>query len=275
MAEVNWNQMAEQAAKDNTFEPLPIGNYNVYVESATVDSNNGKVRIKTKLKVLDGPLAGKSILNTMSPLKNDGDPNQVFFAQMSGFGFPKEAPVWLTLPADLAQSCAILAGELINKQAAIIVNHRPYANEMRDNVQRVSPIGTAMPAPNVGAPAAVVAAPATVVPAAPMAPPIKAAVPTPPVAPEAPAAVAPTPVAPEPVADAPSAPAAPEAPEAPPVESPPVEAPVPAAEPVVQAPPVSPAAAVPVAPVSPPSPTGAVVPASPKPVVPGEDGAAF
>lgn len=279
MATTNWQEMADQA-KAFSFEPLPEGPYDVAIETADPVSSNGKNFIKTRMKVIAGPLTGRTILNNLSPNKNDGDPNPVFFNSMDALGLPAGAPIWGQLPPDnMAQAMGLLAQQIVGKQVHITVNHRVWQGEMRDNVKRMTAIGAAIPAPSVGAPVAAVAAPPVqaapvevVAAVTPVAMPVEqvqpVAQPAAPTTPAAPAAPAPAPA----VAAAPAAPAA--VPAAAPAPAPAVAAP---AAPPAAAPPVSaPAQAAPLAPAPPADPSAApIVPGMPQAVIPGADGAPY
>ena len=232
MGQMNWGDYADEAAKSGGFEPLPTGTYNVRVETADLkEGKNEHKQLLTKLIVIDGPLAGRSILNNMSPFKNDGDTNGFFTSQLAAMGFGRQTnqPFWQQLEAmpTEEQGMQFIANSILGAQVTIETNQRTHGGVLRDNVKGMKPIGAAVSAvPAAGAiPGAIPAAPVAAAPAPVAAAPVPQAIAPAPVA-AAPAPVAAAPAAPAPVAAAPAE-AAPVAPVVPVV--PDVSAPVPAA----------------------------------------------
>lgn len=267
MAQIDWGAYADEAEKHGGFAPLAIGTYNIKVETADVKPAKGDhYAILTRLVVTDGPLVGKSILNNMSPYKNDGDENGFFTQHMAALGFGREAnpAFWQQLQTmtDENQAMLWIAQSILGAEATIEVTHRPYNNEMRDNVKKMVPKGSMIAAgPSAGA--GVPGLPPTLPVAG--VPPV-GAVPTAPVAAAPPVAapVAAQPVAPAAAVAAPAAQPAPAAAPVPVVEAPPV-VPLPEAQPVPEAAPVAPVA-VPAAVPEPVAPVAAAVPAVTAPV---------
>ncbi|RKZ95675.1 MAG: hypothetical protein DRQ40_03065 [Gammaproteobacteria bacterium] len=270
MGQMNWGAYADEAAKSGGFEPLPVGTYNVKIETADVkDAKNEHKAILTKLVVTDGPLVGRSILNNMAPYKNDGDPNGFFTQALAalGFGRQQNPGFWQQLDAlpSEEQGIAFIASSILGAESTIEVNHREYGGTTRDNVKKMTPKGAALGnAPGVppmvpGVPGAVplggaapVAipnqpiAPVAAAPAAPAVVPVAAPVAAVPQVAAAPVAAAPAPIAPAPVATT----AAPVPVAAAPVELPaepvaPVEAVVPAMTPVTAPVPTAPVGEMP------------------------------
>jgi hypothetical protein len=262
MAQIDWGKYADEAEKQGGFAPLAVGTYNIKVDSADVKpAKNEHFAILTRLVVTDGPLINKSILNNMSPFKNDGDENGFFGQALAAFGFGRETNpgFWQQLQTmtDENQAMLWIAQSILGAEATIEVTHREYNREMRDNVRKMVPKGS-MVASGPAAGAGVPGVPAAV-PGVPQAPAVAA--------PVAPVAAAPAPLvsvptaAPVPVVEAPVAaqPAAVVAPVAQPV-------PVAAAVPEVAAQPVAQPAAVAAVPAAVPevtAPVPAVVPTAP------------
>jgi hypothetical protein len=263
MAQIDWGAYAEEAEKHGGFAPLAIGTYNIKVETADVKpAKNDHYSILTRLVVTDGPLVNKSILNNMAPWKNDGDENGFFTQHLAALGFGREnnPAFWQQLQTITDEHQAILwiAQSILGAEATIEVTHRPYNNEMRDNVKKMVPKGSMIAAgPSAGA--GVPGLPPTLPVAG--VPPV-GAVPTAPVA-AAPPVVAPVAAQPVVAAVVNVAPAAAPAP-VPVVEAPPV-VPLPEAQPVPEAAPVAPVA-VPAAVPEPVAPVAAAVPAVTAPV---------
>lgn len=252
MPEMTFGQMRAEA-KTQGFEPIPIGTYNFRVESAELKKGTGSQQISTKIVIMDGPLAGRSTLNRLVPVKNDGDVNGMFFRQCKILGVGDDHPIWQQIDAvGLDQGIGLLAPLLVGGMFIGEIEIRPWMGEDRDNVKSMKPYGgvpTTAPigGPPVGVPtgvptapvppatAPVVAAPAADTAAAP-----PALVPVPDAAPEVvtqtpipepvPAAVPqPVPPATEPVPAV--SPEQPPATQPTPVATPPIPVPVPVAPP--------------------------------------------
>lgn len=219
MANMNWDQMREEAEKNGGFAPHPIGTFRFKVTEASLKKGStGNGQILTRLENQEaGPLNGKNVLNNMSPLKNDGTPNGMFFQQLGALGFQNDSPLFAQLSnMSEEQGLAYIATNLLGKEAVCEITHREWGGATRDNVKSMKPVGAAAATGGVpaAAPAPVVAsAGLPPVPAAPVAvaPAPVVAAPAPAVIPVAPAPVAaPVPqavVEPEPVVPVPVAPA--------------------------------------------------------------------
>lgn len=254
MPEMTFGQMRAEA-KTQGFEPIPIGTYNFRVEAAELKKGTGSQQISTKIVVMDGPLAGRSTLNRLVPIKNDGDVNGMFFRQCKILGVGDDHPIWQQIDAvGLDQGIGLLAPLLVGGMFIGEIEMQPWMGEDRDNVKSMKPYGgvpTTAPigGPPVGVPTGVPVAPVAPTPA-PLVP-----VPATPVPTAVPPPLAPVPT-PEPVA-------------APPVAAPAVVTEVPLPEPVPAAvvqevPPATPVSAVP--PEQPPTPQPSPVATPPVPV---------
>lgn len=214
----SWSQMREEAEKTGGFSPHPVGTFRFRVIEASMKKGaNGQPQILARIENIEpgSPYIGKTTVTTLSPEKNDGDVNSMFFQQVGAMGIHKDHPLWAQLDAigDAEQGLALIATEILNAEIMAEITHRTWDNEIRDNVKRIKPVA----AGSAPTPAAAPAVPA----AAGAQPPAQTAVPTAP----APAPVAPSPQAPAPVAPSPAqqAPA-------------PVVAPTPAVQPVAPQP---------------------------------------
>ena len=205
MANASWKEMREQAEKDGGFSPHPIGTYNFKVVESNTKMGTSTLQIATRLENIDpGPNQGKTVLNRMAPIKNDGNPNPMFYQQIGALGFTEDHPLWTQLESmDLEQGIQYIATQIMGATAICEIAHDSYNNQVRDNVKSMKPSGSTA----VSAPAAVpapVAAPVAPAPA-PAPAPVPQAAPVAPVAPVAPAPVAPVP-APVPAQEATPAP---------------------------------------------------------------------
>lgn len=220
MTTINFAQ-ALQDARGATFEPLPVGDYDVEVtKTEAVTSQNGKPMIKTTFKVVSGPYEKRPIINQFVLSVENPQAVAIFFRHMKAFGLTEE---WF---ASLGQQSSLepVASALLGRRARLSIGHREWQGEMRNEVKGVKPYTGAPPQPAPAGPSAgPVAGPAPLAgprpPAAPVAPPAPVAAP---LAPPPAAAPLPAPVAP------PATPAAPvqQMPQ-PPVPTPVAEAPAP------------------------------------------------
>jgi hypothetical protein len=202
--------MREEAEKTGGFAPHPIGKFRFKViEASLKKGSTGNSQILARLENQDpGPLNGKTVLNNMSPLKNDGTVNGVFFQQLGALGFANDHPIWAQVDQmDGDQGIAFIATNIIGAEAVCEITHREWGGEIRDNVKKMSRVDAAFAgvpaAPVAGIPAAPAVAP--VVPAAPV--PVQQVPAAPPVMPTPAPAPAPA-VVPvqQPAADVPQAP---------------------------------------------------------------------
>lgn len=191
MANMSWDQMRDEAEKTGGFAPHPIGKFKFKViEASLKKGSTGNGQIFARMENVDvGPNQGKTVVNTMSPLKNDGTTNGMFFQQLGALGFTADHPLYAALSSmDNDQGLGYIATSIIGAEAMCEITHREWANETRDNIKKMTPVDTGVVVPGA-APVATAPAPAVV--------------PQPPAAPAAPAAV-PVPVAPAPVPVAPA-----------------------------------------------------------------------
>lgn len=271
MAETTFAELMDQAAEGaGGATPIPDNVYQFFVKTskATVAST-GKPMIVAQLVVVGGPYDGRWIYNNFVVSEDNPNALGIFQRHMEAMGIPHASIVQL---GPISQGLPTLADWLLNRQGMMVVGHRIWQGQTKNEVNDIRPLTAVGGIPSVPAPAetaAVAPAPIPVAPA-PVATAIPAQPPTPAVvapaaAPVAPAPVAPTPVAPVAPHTVPPAPApAPVAPAPAPVAPAPV-APV-APAPVAPAP-VAPTPA-PVAPAPPVQAVAPVAPAQPAPVQP-------
>ncbi len=261
MPEMTFGQMRAEA-KTQGFEPIPIGTYNFRVENAELKKGTGSQQISTKIVIMDGPLAGRSTLNRLVPIKNDGDVNGMFFRQCKILGVGDDHPIWQQIDAvGLDQGIGLLAPLLIGGMFIGEIEIRAWMGEDRDNVKSMKPYGGVPTTAPIGGPPVEVPTGVPIAPVPPATAPLVAVpvpgaapalVPVPEPAPEtevaaaapAPTVVTQTPIpepvpalVPQPVPPVTEVPVSAVSPEQPPVEqptpvaTPPMPVPVPVAPP--------------------------------------------
>lgn len=147
MPGMTFGQMRQQADEQG-FSPHPVGTYNFKVDKADVVQGKMSKQIRLRLVNTDGPYAGKSVLNRLAPVKNDGDPNGMFFQQMGALGFGNQSPVWAQLESlEVDQGIEWLAPQLVDRMVTCDIVHEEYGGEMRDNVKRMKPFSGMMAGP--------------------------------------------------------------------------------------------------------------------------------
>jgi len=202
---VNFGSLL-QGVGSLSFEPVPVGDYDVFVETAEYKpSSTGKPMWKVKYKISGGPQHGRTIYNNIVLTADNANTLRMFFLNMKAMGLDETFFASNPAPQLVAQS-------LVGKTCHVAIDHRAYQGQMRENVKSLSPAGAGVIA---GAVAGIGAAPSIPGPGA--VPPAPSVVPqaAPPVAPAAPV-VPPAP----PVAAPPAPPVAPPIPPAPPVQDP-------------------------------------------------------
>jgi hypothetical protein len=285
----NWAELMQQAG--GGFEPLPPSEYDVQVVSAEAKpSSTGKLMISVRFQVLSGPQAGRPVYNNFTLSPENPQALGFFFRHMKVLGLDENFFRSNPAPEQVAES-------LKGRQCRIKLGQKPYQGEMRNNVERISPLGAPGAAPTAVVTGAVsmqgVPAPGAVPAGFPPPPVAGAPAPAAPPPPPAPAAAAPPPPPPP----APAAPAAPQVdpkfqvdpgtgmvwngsswvqPSDPSVQlqqpaPPPPPPPAPVAAPTPPPPPVAAAPPAPAAPPLPPAPPAPAAPvaAPPAPPAPG------
>lgn len=196
MESVNFAELLEESG--GAYEPVPKGSYDVIIDTCeATQSSTGKLMYKLQYKILGGPQAGRIVYNNITLTKDKKNALKMFFTNMKAMGLPNE--YFANSPAP-----ETVAAALVGRSCNIIVDHREFQGEMREDVKKIAPASGATPmqvspgatsGPSIPTPGA-----------APSAPPV--ASPTPPAAPTPEAA--PAPAAPTPEPAAPAAPPAPE-----------------------------------------------------------------
>lgn len=147
MPGTTWGEYAEEASKaGGGFSPHPKGIFNMRVDSAEVKpAKNEKKAVLARMVTIDGPAAGESLLNNMTPFKNNGEPNGFFMTELTAMGFGKKdnPEFWAALdPLTHEQGVAYIAQAIVGAMATVTVNWRKYQDEWKDNVKSMVPLGT-------------------------------------------------------------------------------------------------------------------------------------
>lgn len=142
MANVNWADL-QKAAGDAAFEPLPVGTYDVTVDTAeATQSSTGKDMIKVKFKVLSGPHEGRGLFNQFVISPDSANALAFFFRHMAAFGLDDK---YFAANPQLEAVAAALVGKVCRVKVSV----REYQGQDRNQVDAVMPPtpGTAMVAP--------------------------------------------------------------------------------------------------------------------------------
>ena len=140
MAVVNWKDL-QKAAGDAGFDPLPVGFYDVIVDTAeATQSGSGKDMIKTTFRVEGGPFDGKKVFNQFVISPENANALAFFFRHMAAMGLND---AFFAAEPRTEQ----VASALIGRRARIKVSIRQWNEQDRNNVDQVLP-------PQGGAPAA-------------------------------------------------------------------------------------------------------------------------
>lgn len=132
MAVVNWKDL-QRAAGDAGFEPLPVGWYDVVVDTAeATQSGSGKDMIKTTFRVEGGPYDGKKVFNQFVISPENANALAFFFRHMAAMGLND---AFFAAEPRTEQ----VAGALVGRRARIKVSIRQWNEQDRNNVDQVAP----------------------------------------------------------------------------------------------------------------------------------------
>jgi hypothetical protein len=154
MTSVSWSDLSK-AAGEAGFSVIPVGTYDVVLDSATVKpTSGGKNSIAARFKVENGPHQGSSIFNNFV-LSPDSPPALAFFFRhMNSLGLGRE---YFAANPTLER----VSADLIGRRCQITVSIREWQGTQRNQVDSIlSPAGgsqaptsvsPASPAPATGA----------------------------------------------------------------------------------------------------------------------------
>jgi hypothetical protein len=155
-------KQAESAA--GGFEPLPNGEYDVSVDTATAGkTGGGKAKIAVRYKVLSGPYANRLIFN--DHILTPGNPQAmvIWFRQMSAMGLKND---YFSANPSLEK----IAADLKDRKLRVKLGTRTWQNVERNSVLAIMPFaGPQTVAP--GLPMTPAFAPPPLTPPAPVPPP--------------------------------------------------------------------------------------------------------
>jgi uncharacterized protein DUF669 len=132
-----WSDMVKEFG--GGFEPLPNGDYDVFVESAEYKvAGTGKDMIKVKFKVQGGPFNGRTVYwnAVFSPRTADGSVNEgalrAWFGNMGCFGL--KAAFFAANP-----SMDLIAASMTGKKVIVTLATREWQGQEQNDVKRVKP----------------------------------------------------------------------------------------------------------------------------------------
>lgn len=135
MTTVNFAK-ALQDAKSASFEALPIGSYEVEVESSTATrSSTDKPMLKVTMRVLDGPYARRPVINNFVMSLENPTALAIFFRHMKCFGLDENFFTQLGAVGSLEP----VAQALVGRRAKLQLGHRQWQGETRNEVVGISP----------------------------------------------------------------------------------------------------------------------------------------
>lgn len=141
---VNWGELMAGGAAD--FQPVPKGNYDVYVDTAEPkQSTTGKLMFALKYKIETGPQAGRTIFNNITLTTDNPNALRFFFLNMKAMGIGQDFFAQNPSPSVIAQA-------LIGQKCRVEIDHRPYQGQMRENVKSIQAsggIGGALVGPSI------------------------------------------------------------------------------------------------------------------------------
>lgn len=128
---VNWGELMAGGAAD--FQPVPKGNYDVFIETAEpTQSTTGKLMFKIRFKIETGPQASRTVFYNNTLTQDNPNALRMFFLNMKNMGLSQDFFAQNPSPSQIA-------GALIGNRCRIEVDHRPYQGQMRENIKSVLP----------------------------------------------------------------------------------------------------------------------------------------
>lgn len=133
MADMNWNELLENAAESGGFEPVPDGPYNVVVDRANnKKTSNGKQMYAVMFKIEDGPYKGRTVWANLVISPESPNALGIFFRHMNALGLDSAYFNNNPLPEKVAS-------DLVGRRASITVGTRRWNNQDRNEVNNISP----------------------------------------------------------------------------------------------------------------------------------------
>ena len=168
MTQLNWGELIKEAADSGaSFEPLPVGDYNLTIKEAAYQrAQSGRDMWKITTEVIDGPHARRRVWNNLVLVPENPNALGMFFRKMGALGLTQE---FFAQSPDVDTIARAMLGRSFRGQ----VTQREYQGKISNEIQMFYPISAQ---PGVAPTAAPVAAPA---PAVAPAPPVAAPAPAP------------------------------------------------------------------------------------------------
>lgn len=145
---VDWNSLKKAA--DDATKPAPPGTYLCEVTKAEAGnaSNSGNPMIKTTMRIVDGPAAGKTIFNNFNLTLDNAFAMSIFFRHMAAFGLDDSF-------FGAGPAVEQVAATLVERRARVTISIRQWQGQDRNQVDNVEPplggvVGPAVNAPTVG-----------------------------------------------------------------------------------------------------------------------------
>lgn len=137
-----------QEAKSVSHEALPLGDYDVEIETAdAVTSSTGKPMIKVKARVINGPHERRPVLTQFVLSMENSTAVSIFFRNMRSFGLDEAFFASLGMVGDLTP----VASALVGRRARWTLGHREWQGETRNEVTAIKPY-TGAPGPQASVP---------------------------------------------------------------------------------------------------------------------------
>lgn len=122
---------AQASGATSTYEPLPVGDYNVVVEKAeATNSKKGDPQLVITFKVADGPFQNRKLWHRLTFIPTNGIGLAINFRQLDALG--------CTPILEQGGSLAQVAGFLLGKTASVKVEQREWNDKIQNDVAEVS-----------------------------------------------------------------------------------------------------------------------------------------
>lgn len=132
MAELRWDEWLK-AADETGFSPIPVGTYDMYVDSCTAaQSSSGKNMLKLTLKVESGPHEGSRVFTNMVISPESPAALGFLIRKLNALGLDRE---YLSENPSLEK----IASDLENRRCVAEVVQREFGGSMRNDINSVRP----------------------------------------------------------------------------------------------------------------------------------------
>lgn len=138
MTGVTWGDLLKSAGEGG-FTPVPPGEYDMYVETATAkQSSSGKDMFALRFKIESGPHEGRNVFSNIVISPESNAASGFFFRKMAAFGLDQEY-FDKRGTQSITSTLEEIAGELENRRCVAEVTVRSFSGQDRNDINTIKP----------------------------------------------------------------------------------------------------------------------------------------